>query len=191
ECWKCGRQMTDPAELFYCKCGIVQKPASNLTYFQLFGLNEDFDVDLKPLSEKYIELQKQLHPDKFSQASETEKSHAADQSSLVNKAYSVLTKPLHRAIYMLELHDNPIEESSAISDPEFLMEIMELNEELAEVDSPEDLKIFEEQNESNIVKNIQEISAAFKSKNIPSAHELAIKLQYYSNISEKIKDLKR
>lgn len=59
-----------------------------------------------------------------------EKLISADYSSLVNKAYNILQSPLSRAIHMLKLRNVVIDEEQKISDPKFLMEIMELNEEV-------------------------------------------------------------
>lgn len=68
-CWKCGRKTNGRVELFICECGVVQK-VSDLTYFQVFEIEETFDVDLEDLAAKYKDLQKILHPDKYSQKSE-------------------------------------------------------------------------------------------------------------------------
>lgn len=69
KCWNCGRT-TDPSEeLFFCKCGVVQTPADGMTYFTLFGIDQNFEIDIKKLSEEYKNLQKRLHPDMFSNKS--------------------------------------------------------------------------------------------------------------------------
>ena len=70
KCWKCGRETDGLKELFFCHCGVVQSPAAELTFFTLFNVEESFDVDVKKLSEVYKDLQKHLHPDKYSQQSE-------------------------------------------------------------------------------------------------------------------------
>lgn len=65
---------------------------------------------------------------------EKEKSISADYSALVNKAYNSLQAPLSRAIHLLKLKNVAIDEDQKISDPEFLTEIMELNEEVIRFD---------------------------------------------------------
>ena len=68
-CWKCGRN-TDPLkELFFCECGIVQKIAPNLTYFDLLQEDQTFDLDAKVLGVVFRDTQKLLHPDMFSSKS--------------------------------------------------------------------------------------------------------------------------
>lgn len=53
-------------DVFCNECGEIRRPAPNLNYFQLLGVEKKFDVEEDALSKKYKELQKLLHPDKFS-----------------------------------------------------------------------------------------------------------------------------
>ncbi|OWF47933.1 iron-sulfur cluster co-chaperone protein HscB, mitochondrial-like [Mizuhopecten yessoensis] len=189
-CWKCGKTKHGRSELFICVCGVVQE-VSDLTYFQVLDIKEMFDVDLNVLAFKYKELQKMLHPDKYSQKTEKERDLAAIQSSLVNKAYATLTKPLPRALYLLELNNLPVEEANSDVDPDFLMEVMEINEELAEVDSPEALQGMQTENDQRVKDCFLEISKAFQDGNMVLAKEHVIKLTYYINVEEKIKETHR
>lgn len=69
-CWKCGRQVDDKSERYFCTCGVVQPPLSQRSLFDIMGVKETFDVDLQELADKYRRLQRLLHPDKYSQKSE-------------------------------------------------------------------------------------------------------------------------
>lgn len=60
-----------------------------------------FDMDTKKLDQRYKELQWRYHPDKASMRPVEEQEHAADHSTAVNRAYSVLRDPLTRATYMV------------------------------------------------------------------------------------------
>jgi molecular chaperone HscB len=103
-------------------------------YFELFGLPEAFDIDLKALSGRYQELQKTLHPDRFASASERERRLSLQQAAQVNSAFQALKDPLARARYLLELRGvTANDESITIRDPEFLEQQMELREELGEI----------------------------------------------------------
>lgn len=51
---------------------------------------------------------------------------------MINKAYKTLQSPLERGEYLLRLHGVTLPEDNTISDPEFLMEMMERNEEVKE-----------------------------------------------------------
>jgi molecular chaperone HscB len=69
-------------------------------------------------------------------------------SALVSNAYSVLLQPLARGLYMLHLHGISLEEESTETDPQFLAEIMETNEELAMAQYPDDVRRLENANKS-------------------------------------------
>lgn len=62
--------------------------------------------------------------------SDTEKEISAEYSSLVNKAYNTLQTPIKRALHLLSLNNETISEDNKSDNPEFLMEMMELNEEV-------------------------------------------------------------
>ncbi|XP_025077042.1 iron-sulfur cluster co-chaperone protein HscB, mitochondrial-like [Pomacea canaliculata] len=186
KCWNCGRT-TDPSEeLFFCKCGVVQTPADGMTYFTLFGIDQNFEIDIKKLSEEYKNLQKRLHPDMFSNKSKEEQELAEQQSAFLNKAYFSLLKPLPRAQYLLSLYGFDIEEGSTEMNPDFLMEVLDLNERIGESTTGEMENI-----ENEIVSKIQEytkqLSDAFSSGDIIKARDITSRLKYYDNVEAKIK----
>ncbi|KAK7116242.1 hypothetical protein V1264_001959 [Littorina saxatilis] len=190
KCWKCGTETDPMKELFFCTCGIVQSPADQLTFFTLFNIDESFDVDLKKLGEMYKDLQKKLHPDRFSQKSETEQSLAEQQSSLLNKAYFTLLKPLTRALYLLEIHGYTIEEDNNDINPEFLMEVLELNERIGEASS-EEIQEIESEISSKIQENVKQLSSAFTAEDFKKARDIAVKMRYYVNVEAKVKTFYR
>ena len=111
-----------------------------MDYFQIFGIENKFNLDLKGLSERYQTIQKNVHPDKFARGSSQEQMLAVKKSTLVNDAYQTLKNPLKRAEYMLTLRgvEQPSEQAS-FSDNEFLMRQMELREMLAEIKFSDDV----------------------------------------------------
>ena len=60
-----------------------------------------FDVDQRQLETRYKHLQRDLHPDKFGLRDKKEQDFSAEQSSLVNHAYTLLKSPLQRALYLV------------------------------------------------------------------------------------------
>lgn len=103
-------------------------------YFELFGLPVHFDLNGVVLTERYRDLQKVLHPDRFANASSQERRLSLQQAAHVNTGYETLGDPLARARYMLRLQGVEYDdESSTISDLVFLEEQMELREELVEI----------------------------------------------------------
>lgn len=53
-----------------------------------------------------------------------------EYSAFINRAYDTLQQPLKRALHMLSLHGEKIDEKTESSDGEFLMKMMDLNEEV-------------------------------------------------------------
>lgn len=108
-------------------------------YFELFGLPTAFEVDAAALAERYLELQRVVHPDRYANASERERRLAVQGASHINEALQVLKEPLARARYLLSLHGVEVQAGKeTTSDPLFLMEQMELRESLAEARDRDD-----------------------------------------------------
>ena len=105
----------------------------NQNYFEIFGLPIEFNVDSDQLAERYRELQKELHPDRFASSTDQEKRLSMQWSALVNTARETLRAPLPRAIYMLELRGLTVDHNPRLP-PEFLMQQIELREELEELE---------------------------------------------------------
>jgi len=111
-----------------------------VNYFEMFGLEREFAVDLTQLTERFQTIQKAVHPDRFAHASSQEQLLAVKKSTAVNDAYQTLKKPLKRAEYMLNLRgvDMPSEQMT-IGDNAFLMRQMELREMLEDVKFADDV----------------------------------------------------
>ena len=103
----------------------------NQNYFQLFDLSESFDLDLVKLSEKYHARQVEVHPDKFSGATEKNKLRAVQLTSYLNEAYSTLKSPIKRAAYLLTINGLNVESVSQNDlGMDLLLEQMQLRESL-------------------------------------------------------------
>ena len=103
-----------------------------MNHFELFGLPVSFKIDGSKLALKYFELQKKYHPDFFTQGTEYEQEQALETSSQVNKAYKIFRNEDETIKYVLQLKGLLQEEEKYQLPPDFLMEMMELNEELSE-----------------------------------------------------------
>ena len=103
-------------------------------HFELFGLPVAFDVDVHQLAERYRELQRASHPDRYANASDRERRLSVQHAAQVNEAFQTLKSSLRRARYLLQLKGIEFDdEKETHLDPAFLMEQMELREALAEV----------------------------------------------------------
>lgn len=100
-------------------------------YFDLFDIDIGFDIEKDKLRTRQQRLQAKFHPDRFVTGSDHEKRLSVQQASWVNEAYQTLIDPVKRSRYLLKLSGVEVnDESQTTSDTAFLMEQIELREEL-------------------------------------------------------------
>ncbi|WP_252179511.1 Fe-S protein assembly co-chaperone HscB [Endozoicomonas sp. 4G] len=117
--------------------GIVVDLTKN--FFELFQLPVEFQVDQALLSERYRELQKLVHPDRFAGEGESQQRLAVQYAAFVNEGLETLKSPLDRALYLLELAGHPVDlENNTVMDTVFLMEQMELREAISDIREHQD-----------------------------------------------------
>ena len=110
-----------------------------MNHFELFGLPTQFKLDGSLLSSQFRELQKRFHPDNFATHSERDRLMAVQKAAQINDAYQVLKHPISRAEYLLSVNGIELRgEQQTLQDPMFLMEQMELREELEDIPSYSD-----------------------------------------------------
>ncbi|MGA9524384.1 MAG: Fe-S protein assembly co-chaperone HscB [Myxococcaceae bacterium] len=141
ECWNCQAETHGAA--FCPACGRIGPRAPGATHFDVFGIAPGYDVDLPALEKQYRDLSLKLHPDRFTQAVARERRLSLEQTAALNEAWRVLKDPVRRAFYLLRLHGVNLEEEQAAERAkmpmEFLEEVMELREALAEAAAEKDL----------------------------------------------------
>lgn len=108
----------------------VERASSSNDAFGLLGLPAQFDLDPAVIERAFFDKSKELHPDRFANAPAAERVAALSRSRALNDAYQTLKKPVARAEYLLARAGVTIGDNEQL-DPEFLMEIFELREELA------------------------------------------------------------
>ncbi len=99
-----------------------------MNYFELFGLPIGFQVDTQKLRAAFMEIQKASHPDKFAQGSADEQEAALEQSSMANKGFTLLSQKERILPYVLEILGILTPDEKYALEPDFLMEMMDLNE---------------------------------------------------------------
>lgn len=101
--------------------------------FETLHVEPTFDLASEFLAERHRELSLALHPDRFAGKSASERRAALSSAIEVNAAYRRLRDPLQRAEALLErAGQKPEEGREPPADPAFLMEILELREELGD-----------------------------------------------------------
>jgi molecular chaperone HscB len=107
--------------------------APGKNHFELFGLPVTFDLDADDLASRYREMQRRVHPDKFANASDQDRRLSLQMTALINEAFQTLKDPVRRGRYLLSLHGVDLgDETDTAMNPAFLMEQMELRENLDE-----------------------------------------------------------
>ena len=112
-----------------CECGEIFPPRA-LDKFEALGVPRRFDLDDGELDARYRDLSRKVHPDRFAMAEPKQRVASLQAATTLNDAYRLLSQPMARAAHLLELAGVKVDEHET-SDPAFLLEIMELREELA------------------------------------------------------------
>lgn len=103
-----------------------------MNYFELFDIPEAILVDKSQLARRYFDLQKKYHPDFYTGATEAEKATVLERSAQINKAFKTFQNTDATIQYVLQLKGLVEDEEKYALPPDFLMEMMELNEALSE-----------------------------------------------------------
>ncbi|MCW4440987.1 co-chaperone HscB [Vibrio splendidus] len=162
-----------------------------MNHFELFGLPLQFQLDGSLLSSQFRDLQRQFHPDKFAIASERDRLLAVQKAAQINDAYQVLKNPISRAEYLLVQHGEDIRgEQQTMQDPMFLMEQMELREELEDIadsSDPEDaLFAFEGKVSKMYKQQLSAIQQELESEAWLEAAERVRKLKFIAKLKNEI-----
>lgn len=162
-------------------------------YFELFGMPVGFQLDQNELQSRWQTLQRSLHPDRFSSATDAEKRLSMQAASFVNEAHKVLRSPLSRAVYLLQLNDVDIDaETDTQMDPEFLMEQMELREALESIRSVDDpLQSIDNMREKLAAKTEKqqlEFQRSMDTGDLAAARDCARQWQFLEKLARELSD---
>ena len=108
-----------------------------MNYFELFDIAQSFQPDQALVKKKFYQLSRHYHPDFYGNGDAQEKEKALEMSALVNKAYQTLQNQDLLVKYVLKEAGLLEEDEKYQLSPDFLMEVMDLNEQLMDADEPE------------------------------------------------------
>ena len=159
--------------------------------FALFDLPVAFQVDSALLNERYLALQKSLHPDNFSAASAQEQRLAMQKSAEINDALRILKDPIARADSIIALNtgeqENPEEKSN--KDIGFLMQQMEWRETLENIENRKDtdeLSAFTKDIDQIRHAILSELSTALTEQQWDIARAITDKLRFIKKLQAEI-----
>ncbi|WP_386687709.1 Fe-S protein assembly co-chaperone HscB [Lonepinella sp. MS14437] len=159
--------------------------------FSLFNLPVQFEVDQALLSERFLQLQKQFHPDNFATQSAQEQRLAMQQSAEINDALKTLKDPILRAEAIIQVHTGEIQdlEQKSTRDVAFLMQQLQWREQLDEIESnKDDIALDEFRNEIEAEQKVllQQIETELTQSNWQAAQVTADKLRFVKKLIEQI-----
>jgi molecular chaperone HscB len=153
-----------------------------MNYFELYELPVQLSVDKEMLRKRYLELSRRYHPDYFIQEERNTQQQALEQSAMVNKAFKTFSRTDDTIKYVLELKGLLTENEKYNLPPDFLMEMMEMNEAVAEAefDPAEKSKALQQvlQLEKNLYQPVQAIIEMY-SEGVTTESELLQVKEYY------------
>ena len=172
----------------------MQSPDFSQTYFELFGLEPAFKIDVRDLQAEQQRLQAIYHPDRFIGADDRDKRLSTQIASWVNQAYETLQDPVKRSRYLLEVSGANIpDDSSTTSDTEFLMEQIELREEVESCRHGDEPLRQSQRMESKLALRFGELATEFvthfESRDLDAALSSSRKMQFIQRIQQQLSEL--
>jgi len=105
-----------------------------MNYFELFEIPVSLNVNTAVLSKRFFELSRQYHPDYFATHGQASQAEALEKSAMLNKAWKTFQNKDAVIKYVLQEKGLLAEEEKYELPPAFLMEVLEINEQLMDAD---------------------------------------------------------
>ncbi|HMU46054.1 MAG TPA: Fe-S protein assembly co-chaperone HscB [Chitinophagaceae bacterium] len=153
-----------------------------MTYFQLFEIPVQLQVNTSELAGKFFQLSKKYHPDYYIKESAESQAEALEMSSRLNKAWKTFQNPDETIKYVLSLKNLIEEEEKYELPPDFLMEVLEINEALMDADElsdPDELKQKISALQKEIYEPVKPIVENYKDEDSTEKQLLLVKEYYY------------
>lgn len=103
-------------------------------YFDLFEIPLQLRIDLGSLRSKFFALSRQFHPDFFVNRPPAEQQVALEKTALLNKAWKTFQQPDELIRHVLELSGYWSAGEKYELSPDFLMEVMDINEAMMDLE---------------------------------------------------------
>lgn len=157
-------------------------------HFERLGLPRRFSIDPSTLEAAYLHRSRAVHPDFHQTGTGAERAASEAVAAAVNEAYTTLKDPYRRAEHLLALFGGPSATEVKDIPPAFLMEMMDLREEIERADAAGKAR-----HETEAKKRLEAVFAGlarlFDSAEANSATRLAIRKEL--NAAKYLKGLLR
>ncbi|MEJ7778199.1 MAG: Fe-S protein assembly co-chaperone HscB [Daejeonella sp.] len=152
-------------------------------YFEFYNLPLRFQVDESQLKKKFYEFSKKYHPDFYVNEPQEKQDEILEVSTLNNKAYKVLSDPLKRIEYILEIHQMLADGDKYALPQDFLIDMMDVNESLMEMEfDPDPSRLMGittevDQLEASLFDKLKLLTDEFDSKTNSDPDSILLKLR--------------
>ncbi len=153
-----------------------------MIYFDLFEIPVQLKINTASISKKFFELSKKYHPDYYANENETVQTEVLEKSALLNEAWKTFQSTDATIKYVLEEKELMVEEEKYELPPDFLMEVMEINEALMDADEPgiaNNLHTQIENLENEMYEPVKEIVEQYQEGVTTEKELLQVKEYYY------------
>lgn len=155
-----------------------------MNYFELYEIPVSFRPDQEQVKKQYYALSRKYHPDFFGGTDTAQQQEALEKSAAVNQAYKVFQSEEATTKYILQLHGLIEEEEKFQLPSDFLMEVMELNEQVMELDKEDadaraNVATAIQTLQKNIYEPVEAIMANYQEGITPEKELLQVKCYYY------------
>ncbi len=152
-----------------------------MNYFDLYEIPVTLSPDPSLVRQKFYELSRKYHPDFYTDVTESEQAEILEKSSMVNQAYKIFQHPDDTIRYVLMMKGLMEEEEKYQLSPDFLMEMLDLNDQALDVSEQADadrLQATIAQFQKEIYEPVETIITNYK-EGITSQEELLQVKEYY------------
>lgn len=153
-----------------------------MNYFELFEIPVQLKVNAAVLKNQFFTLSRKYHPDYYINEEQSAKNELLEKSSLLNKAWKTFQNPDETIKYVLQLKNLMQEEEKYELPPDFLMEVLEINEQIMDADEvsvKENLMTTINNLQSEIYEPVKEIVENYSASDTTEKELLQVKEYYY------------
>ena len=152
-----------------------------MTYFEVFGSPVRLKMAPAELSARFFSLSREFHPDFHAQADEATREEMLEKSAMLNKAWKTFQSPEETIKYVLQLKGLLEEEEKYQLAPDFLMEVMEINEALMDPEEADTEALGEriETLQTEIYEPVQQVVENYQDGVTTEKELLQVKAYYY------------